>query len=215
MSGAIEALFPHGLCPYDGLLPWVDEVAQESINKAIELAQKSLARDDTRAEIHGLLSQLYAIKRNYDRAIAEGERGIALNPNGADAQFWYASALTNACRPEEAIPLFQKALRLNPHGPSRYFLNSGHAFRMAGRLEEAVSLYKKGLQREPNNFLIHLGLTATYSLMNLEKEAHAEAAEVLRLNPKFSVDYWAKISVLKEQSEIDKFTNALRKAGLK
>ena len=86
---------------------------------------------------------------------------------------------------------------------------------MAGRLEEAVSSYKKGLQREPNNFLVHLGLAATYSMMGREKEARDEAAEVLRLNPKFSVDYWAKISALKEQSEIDKFINALRKAGLR
>ena len=57
----------------------------------------------------------------------------------------------------------------------------------------------------------HLGLAGTYSLMGREKEARLEAAEVLRINPKFSLDDFAKI-VPKDQSE---FINALRKAGLK
>jgi hypothetical protein len=52
-------------------------------------------------------------------------------------------------------------------------------------------------------------------MMGLEKEAQSEAEEVRRLNPKFSVDYFAKVSPYKDQTEIDKITNALRKAGLK
>jgi len=63
--------------------------------------------------------------------------------------------------------------------------------------------------------LAHLGLTATYSLMGRDKEARAEVAEVLRLNPKYSVEYAAKTSIFKEQSQTDKVFNALRKAGLK
>jgi len=52
-------------------------------------------------------------------------------------------------------------------------------------------------------------------MIGRENEARAEAEEVLRLNPKFSLDYLAKISVYKEQSVIDKIIDALRKAGLK
>jgi hypothetical protein len=52
-------------------------------------------------------------------------------------------------------------------------------------------------------------------MMDREKEARAEAAEVLRINPKFSVDAFAKNSPYKDQSETDKVVKALRKAGLK
>jgi hypothetical protein len=52
-------------------------------------------------------------------------------------------------------------------------------------------------------------------MMGLEKEAQSEAEEVLRLNPKYSVDYFAKISPYKDQTETDKIMDALRKAGLK
>ena len=58
-------------------------------------------------------------------------------------------------------------------------------------------------------------LAATYSMMGREKEAQAEAAEVLSINPKFSLDFWAKNSALKDQSEKDKLIDALSKAGLK
>jgi len=155
------------------------------------------------------------VRKEWDKAIAEGERGIALNPSGADVHQWYAATLTFMGRPEEAILLFEKAIRLNPFGPSRYFMGYGHALRYTGRFEEAVSAYKKAIKREPNNFLAHLLLAATYSMMGRGKEAQSEAEEVRRLNPKFSVDYYAKVSPYKDQAETDKITDALRKAGLK
>jgi hypothetical protein len=58
-------------------------------------------------------------------------------------------------------------------------------------------------------------LTAAYIVMGLEQEARGEAAEVLRINPKFSVDVYAKRLHFKDQSAIEKFSDALRKAGLK
>jgi adenylate cyclase len=76
---------------------------------------------------------------------------------------------------------------------------------------------KKAIQISPDNINAHITLAATYSMMGRESEARAEAAEVLRINPKFSMDYHAKnvARFLKDQSENDKMVNALRKAGLK
>jgi len=67
----------------------------------------------------------------------------------------------------------------------------------------------------PNNIRAHYSLAATYIMMGREKEARAEAAEILRINPKFSLDYLAKTLSYKDQSQNDKVVNALRKAGLK
>ncbi len=188
---------------------------QESIEKAIELARRAIALDDAYAQPHGVLSFLYSIKREYEKALAEGERAVALDPNGADVYAWYAISLTFAERPEDAIPLFQKAIRLNPFGPAWYFFNLGSALAYTGRFEEAVSAYKKALQRSPDNLLAHVLLAATYSMMGREKEARVEAAEVLRINPKFSLDYFAEAVPYKDRKVTNKFIDALRKAGLK
>jgi len=188
---------------------------QETIEKGIELVQKALAMDDSIADAHNVLCALYIAKREYDRAIAEGERAVSLNPGSTFALLSYANSLNHACRPEEAIPLFQKAIRLNPLGPSSLYREFGNALRDAGQFEEAVSAYKKAIQMAPDNILAHTGLAATYSMMGVEKEARAEAAEVLRINPNFSLDNFAKRVAYKEPSQKDKVVNALRKAGLK
>jgi adenylate cyclase len=188
---------------------------QESIEKAIELARKAIALDDAYAQPHGLLSFLYSIEREYEKALAEGERAVALDPNGADVHAWYAMSLSFAGRWEEAIALLQKAIRLNPFGPTWYFFNLGNALLLTERSEEAVSAYKKALQRSPDNLLAHVLLATAYSKMGREKEARAEAAEVLRINPNFSLDYFAKALPFKDQKVINKFIDSLRKAGLK
>jgi adenylate cyclase len=188
---------------------------RETLEKAIELAQKALAMDDSIASAHSLLSALYMLKREHDKAIAEGERAVALNPGGTLELSNYGSALRFAGRPKEAIPLFQRAMRLNPFGPPFIYVDFGTALRDAERFEEAVSKFKKAIQLAPDHFFAHLGLASTYSMMDREKEAHAEAAEVLRISPKFSVDSFAKTLPYKDQSQNDKVLNALRKAGLK
>jgi adenylate cyclase len=94
---------------------------QETLEKAIELAQKALAMDDSISNAHSLLCSLYTYKREYDRAIAEGERGVALNPGGTSELLNYAVCLRYAGRRGEAIQLFQKAIRLNPFNPTTLY----------------------------------------------------------------------------------------------
>ncbi len=189
---------------------------RETLERGEELVKKALAMDDSISYAHTLLAGFYSMRREYDKAIAEGERAVALDPGGSVAYSAYASALLFACRPEEAIPLFQKAIRLNPNAAANYFVFFGIALRMTGRFEEAVSAYKNALQSAPDNISAHLGLVVANSMMGREKEARAESEEVLRINPKFSVDYHAMTSLFfKDQSEIDKVVNAMRKAGLK
>jgi adenylate cyclase len=198
---------------------WLDRTKspQETLEKGYELVEKALAMDDSLPWAHISLSFIYILKREYDKAIAEAERAVALDPSGSEAYSQYASTLLFACRPEEAIPMFQKAIRLNPNASTYTFVFLGHAFRNAGRFEEAVSAYKKGIQRAPDFIVAHVGLGTTYSLMGREKEARAEAKEVLRINPNFSLDHFTRTGLksYKDQSEIDKIVNAMRKAGLK
>jgi tetratricopeptide (TPR) repeat protein len=171
--------------------------------------------DDSLPAPHMSLSFFYCFKREYDKAIAEGERGVALYPSGSEAYGAYAAALLFACRPEEAIPLLQKAIRLNPNANPITFVNFGYALLMTGRFEEAVSAFKKALQPAPDDIIAHVLLASTYGLMGREKEARAEAAEVLRINPKFSLDQFAPTITYKDQARTDLIRDALRKAGLK
>jgi adenylate cyclase len=187
---------------------------REALEKGIELAQKALAMDDSISGAHGLLCILYSYKRDYNRAVAEGERAVALDPGVWSLLLNYANSLTIVGRPEEAIPLLQKATRLNPFGPFFLYSDYGVALRDAGRFEEAVSAFKKAIQLAPDNLTVRFRLASTYSMMGRDAEARAEAAEVLRINPKHSLDSYVKSAPYKDPSQIHKVVNALRKAGL-
>ena len=90
---------------------------QKSIELAVEFAEKSLDLDESLAEAHALMGSIYLIRREYDKAVELGERSVALSPNGGDVIVLLAATLNNVGRPEEAIPLFKKAIRLNPIPP--------------------------------------------------------------------------------------------------
>jgi adenylate cyclase len=188
---------------------------KESLEKAVELAQKGISLDPKDSRHYALLGYLYTMKRDYDKAIAEGEKAVALDPGGADVHAWLGSSLNYADKPKEAIPLFEKAIRLNPFAPTWYFFNFGNSYRLTGQYEEAITQYKKALHIAPNNILAHLNLAGTYSLLGRDEEARAEAEEILKLNPKFSLESFEKMLPFKNQTQLDRFIEALRKTGLK
>jgi tetratricopeptide (TPR) repeat protein len=64
-----------------------------------------------------------------------------------------------------------------------------------GQYDEAIEAYKKALHRK--HMFAHVPLTASYSLLGRDGEARAEAAEVLRIYPKFSLQHYSKESHLK------------------
>jgi adenylate cyclase len=86
---------------------------------------------------------------------------------------------------------------------------------LTGRTEEAIATLKKSLNGSPADLHAHLLLAAVYSEIGLEAEARAEAAEVRRINPKWSLGVWKQRVPYKEPAMLDRVFAALRKAGLK
>jgi tetratricopeptide (TPR) repeat protein len=93
-------------------------------------------------------------------------------------------------------------------------MNLANAYRSIGQYEEAIPIYKKILQEQPGQVLSRISFAAALMLAGREDEARAEAAEVMRLDPKFSLERYAKALPF-IQPEVDRVIDALRKAGLK
>jgi adenylate cyclase len=86
---------------------------------------------------------------------------------------------------------------------------------VAGRYEEARAPLRRYLNRYPNFLPAHLTLAAVYSELGQAAEARAEAAEVLRINPKFSLEVHRQRMPIKDPAVLERHLAALRKAGLK
>jgi adenylate cyclase len=96
------------------------ESREESLLRAVELAKKALAMDDSDPDIHTLWGGIYLQKRRYDQAIAAGEKSVALGPNQSFPHLLLGMYLSATGRYKEALPLVRKAMRLNPYYPSVY-----------------------------------------------------------------------------------------------
>jgi len=88
------------------------------------------------------------------------------------------------------------------------------AYRNNGQYEKAIEMAEKGLSGNPDQLAPCLTLAASYSLLNRTEEALKAVEEVLRIDPNFSLEYFAKTIPYKNQETTDSYIEALRKAGL-
>ncbi len=185
---------------------------KESLRKAADLAKKSLSIDQSLGASYAYLGHINIMRRNWEKGIQLLNQAVELEPNGAESHYLLGLGLSFSGRPGEAIPIIKKAIRLNPITPAPYYNVIAIAYRMEGQLDKAIDWLEKGIQRYPNILFSHLNLSACYILAGREQKAHEEAKEVLRLNPKFSLDRFEKALPLKDQEEKKRFIGALRKA---
>jgi len=187
---------------------------KKSIGQAIKLAQKALSIDESLGRARGLLGFLYTMAGKSEIGIIEAEKAITLEPNSDLAHQYLGLALRFGGRPNDAIPVIKKAIRLNPSAPGTYLFNLGLSYLFSGQHEEAIAECERATSREPNNLGAHIALTVAYGLSGRDVEARAAALEVLRINPKFSLAYYAKSLVYKNRADKNRYIDALRKAGL-
>jgi adenylate cyclase len=188
---------------------------KELIAKATELTQKALSLNDSLADAHSALGVLYWWSGRYEEGIAEAERGVELNPNSGQVYFNLGFILRMAGKPKEAIPVIQKALRLEPMAPDPYVRQLALDYFQAGDCKEALAACDKGLKRQPDNLISRVIMTAVYGACGREAEARKEATEVLRINPKFTVESCMRKTPYKNPSDRERVSQGLRKAGLK
>jgi adenylate cyclase len=182
-----------------------------SMVKAMELVRKAIVLDDSYAEAHALLGYLYTMTKQYEKGIAQAEKAVALNPNSAESHMRLGKTLSFAGRWGESIPVYKKAIRLNPIPQNIYFYSLGISYCYTGQHEEAIEWCEKAVRREPDSLWARIMLTLVYSDSGRLEEARAQAAEVLRIQPKFTV----RRGAYKRKEDTDRFVSALQRAGLK
>jgi len=200
---------------YNWYFAMIGKSPRESIGMAFKLAQKALSLDEFDAYSHALLGSIYLMMRKYEKAIAAGERSIELDPNGAMLHGLLGMTLSFAGSPDEAIVHLKQGIRLNPFPAYWYFLRLGQSYIQKGQYEEALTAYKKGLQRAPNALANHVHLAVIYVLLDRQEEAGAAAKKVLEFYPNFSVEHISKTLPYKNQAHLKLFVDAMCKAGLK
>jgi adenylate cyclase len=189
--------------------------AAQTLEPAVAAVQRALALNDSLHWNHINLGGIYLYQQQYDQALAEMERAVALAPTEAWSYAGLAMVLSYMGRTEDALEAAAQALRLKPLVVDAHLDSVGAAYATAGRPEEALAPLQRYISRYPNILGAHLTLAVVYSELGQAAVAQAEAAEVLRLNPKFSLEVYKQRMPIKDPAVLEHHLAALRKAGLK
>ena len=185
----------------------------DSIEKGLELTKKALAMDESDELSHAVLGHIYLKMKNYEKAIESGKRSVYLSPNGAMVHTLLGRTLCDAEQLDEGIASIKQGLRLNPFPDYWYYTYLGNCYNQKGQYEDALTEYKKALQRAPEAPQIHGFMAVTYILLGREEEARASAARSMELAPWVTVDIMSKILTFKNTAFAEKTLSAMRKAG--
>ena len=187
----------------------------QSFAKAFEYAKGCLEMDDYSEGCNRTIGHAYLLKRDYDKAIYYGSRAIEINPNSALSATMFGWTLRCVGRYEEAIQQYERAMRLDPKSIATPLTQLGTTYVMMRRHEEGIEACRKSLEIQSRNLAAWITLVIAYSSLDRMEEASAAASEVLKMNPNFSVEHFAKAMPYKNQADRELMADALRKAGMK
>jgi tetratricopeptide (TPR) repeat protein len=205
---------------------WAAQLSQDPQTLALALAaaQSAIGLRDASPANHRALGYVYLWQQQYEPALAEMERAIALDSNEArgtaapmevlneargTAAFNYAGLAEVLSRMGRSVEALEAAI------VEAHLASVGMAYAVAGRPEQALASLQRFLSRYPNVLQAHLTLAAVYSELGRKAEARAAAAEVLRLNPHFSLEVHRQREPLKDPAQLERHLATLRRAGLR
>jgi adenylate cyclase len=183
-----------------------------AIDLALSHAQKAVELEPHLPEARTTLGWILHWQYRRNEAIAEFERAFELNPNLADGRF--TLVLYQSGRAPEAIEQMKRIMRLDPFPPAVYFSYLGNAYYLTGQYEKAIELIRASAKRLPGYRPSFVWLAAVAAQLGQDKDAREAAAEVLKIQPDFTISWFLKQIRLAKQEDADRLTEGLRKAGL-
>jgi adenylate cyclase len=209
-SAALNAMvgFIHYL---DARFGWWDD-RRKAIEKALDYADRALDLDPENPDANTASSCALLLQGRYDEAAAHARRAAHLAPGSADSATFACFVLAFAGYPQEAVVHGERAMSLSPHRPGYYFGHLGNAYRLAGRIEDAITSFRAYSARNTGFGLPDLVIA--YQQIDQPDKAEQAAQQLLSVRRDFTVDSWAKTQFRADTARLEADIAALRAAGL-
>jgi adenylate cyclase len=152
---------------------------------------------------------------DHEAGLAAAEQALALNPYSAQVASAAGWIYNYACKPEVAIPLFQRAMRLSPLDPEMAYMMSGigNACLIANDAEAAVEWGERSVRKSPAWTTGHRILIAGLVMAGREAEARQAARNYNSISPESFKSKLYK-GVYRDEGLFERYAAALRAAGL-
>ena len=190
----------------------------ESMKLALEYANKALSLKHGDSSTYWLLGTIYADQGQLSKALPAYRKAVETSPNNALLLGSFARALQYAGYTDEAIAMYKQGMRIHPYYPAWFLWFLMRSYLHAELYDEAFATGKILLERcekgELNPIIPHILLAEAYMHIGKQKEAIEQATEVLKINPRFTLEKWQKSQPYQNPADLERRLVALRKAGL-
>jgi adenylate cyclase len=178
----------------------------------IEELTLALSLDENDSDVHRVLAAVnLSLLRDHDKALYHQERALALNPNDDLIVVQHGEVLTWIGQAEQGIEWIQKAMRLNPYHPERFWSHLGRAYFVARRYDEAIKAFQR-ISRADHGHLAFLA--ACHAQLDDAAAAKGTAQQVLQRAPDFSIERFIATQHYKHEKDREHHRAALVKAQL-
>ena len=117
-------------------------------------------------------------------------------------------------QPLEAIPMIERAMRLDPAHSEQYLHFLGMAYLLAGKYETAASHFRERIRLVPRTDFSRAPLASALGHLGEIDEARRIWRELMEINPKYSFSEHFGRLPFKRQEDVQRIVDGLAKAGL-
>jgi adenylate cyclase len=192
---------------------WSDD-PDGSLGHAKRYAQLAIEKDPKQALPHVVAAVAAGFDRDLERAKAEVDIALSLNPNLALANNVFGTMRIYSGRPLEAIPAIERAMRLDPAGNRQFLHFLGMANLLAGKYETAAALLKERVVLVPETDFSRAILASALGHLGEVEQARRVWAELQQINPKYTFKEHFSRQPFKNPEDVARIAEGLTKAGL-
>lgn len=193
---------------------WITTSVEKAISNSLTYGRRAVALDESLPQARRSLARAYVWHRQPERALAEIEQAVLLNPNYADGHAFYALVLAYDGRAREGLGHIEQAMRINPQYPFWYQHVLGVVEFTLGRFGQAAAHLKEALQRNANWQPARHMLIAAYGHLGRIDDAHWEIGETEMGGSAITLAGMRERVPYGNPADLDRLLEGLRKAGV-
>jgi adenylate cyclase len=171
---------------------------------------RAIALDDNDADVHRILAATAIIRNDFTQARYHQDRALTLNPNYDLVVVQMGELFTWLGQADEGVEWIQRAMKLNPHHPPRFWSHLGKAYFVGRKYSQAIEafMHMASLDVQQHGFL-----AASYAWLGDETAAAVHCNRMRELNSALDLQKFLATMHFANDADLQHLREGLQKAG--
>jgi tetratricopeptide (TPR) repeat protein len=196
LEGAHYTCTDNDARPPNGSMRWTVTIVAVVVGVALAVAYNH------RGWVYNIRGLAYDSKGEHDRAIADYDEAIRLDPKNAKAYYNRGASYYDRGELDRALTDYGEATRLDPKDADTY-VNRGLAYDRKGEHDRAIADYDEAIRLDPNDADTYVNRGVAYVSKGEFDRAITEFGEAIRLDEKKAKAYYNRGVAYVSKGELD------------